>query len=58
MKYGIIDLKTNSDPRGALTSVEELFDIPIDIKRIFYIFESSAFSGNHYIIFYRSSQVK
>jgi dTDP-4-dehydrorhamnose 3,5-epimerase-like enzyme len=47
MKYGIIDLKTNSDPRGALTSVEELFDIPIDIKRIFYMHHVTEDRGGH-----------
>lgn len=47
MTYGIIDLKTNSDPRGALTSVEELFDIPIDIKRIFYMHHVTEDRGGH-----------
>lgn len=47
MKYDIIDLKTNKDPRGCLTSVEELQDVPIDIKRIFYMHHVTEDRGGH-----------
>ena len=47
MKYDIIDLKTNKDPRGCLTSVEELLDVPIDIKRIFYMHHVTEDRGGH-----------
>lgn len=47
MKYAIIDLKTTSDPRGALTSIEEILDIPIDIKRIFYMHHVTEDRGGH-----------
>ena len=47
MDYKIINLRTNSDLRGALTSVEELQDIPIDIKRIFYMHHVTENRGGH-----------
>ncbi len=47
MEYRIIDLRTNSDPRGALTSVEGKLDIPIDIKRIFYMHHVAEDRGGH-----------
>lgn len=42
-----IDLKSVKDPRGILTSVEESFDIPIDIKRIFYMHHVTEDRGGH-----------
>ncbi len=45
MNCKVINFKTSSDPRGALTSVEELQDIPIDIKRIFYMHHVSEDRG-------------
>ncbi len=47
MKYKVICLRTNSDIRGALTSVEGLQDIPIDIKRIFYMHHVTEDRGGH-----------
>lgn len=47
MKYKEIYFKTNEDSRGALTSVEELCDIPIDIKRIFYMHHVTEDRGGH-----------
>lgn len=41
------DFKSNKDPRGILTSVEELYDIPIDIKRIFYMHHVTENRGGH-----------
>ncbi len=42
-----IELKSVKDPRGILTSVEESFDIPIDIKRIFYMHHVTEDRGGH-----------
>lgn len=42
-----IDFKTVSDERGKLTSVESILDVPIDIKRIFYMHEVVAERGGH-----------
>lgn len=42
-----LDFKSNKDPRGILTSVEELYDIPIDIKRIFYMHHVTENRGGH-----------
>lgn len=47
MNCKIIDLRTNADPRGYLTSVEEIQDIPIDIKRIFYMHHVTEDRGGH-----------
>lgn len=47
MNYKEIKLKTNSDTRGALTSIEEIQDIPIDIKRIFYMHHVTEDRGGH-----------
>lgn len=47
MEYKIINLRTNSDPRGALTSIEEIQDIPIEIKRIFYMHQVVEDRGGH-----------
>lgn len=43
-----IKFKSNYDPRGCLTSVEgEGQDIPIDIRRIFYMHHVTADRGGH-----------
>ena len=42
-----INLKSVKDPRGILTSVEESFDIPIEIKRIFYMHHVTEDRGGH-----------
>jgi hypothetical protein len=42
-----IALRTNGDERGYLTSVEELLDIPIRIKRIFYMHHVTNDRGGH-----------
>jgi dTDP-4-dehydrorhamnose 3,5-epimerase-like enzyme len=47
MNYKLIDFKTNSDPRGSLTSIEELQDIPMDVKRIFYMHHVTDDRGGH-----------
>ncbi len=47
MNYDILLLKTNKDPRGALTSIEELIDIPIEINRIFYMHHVEENRGGH-----------
>lgn len=47
MKYKILSFKTSTDPRGCLTSIEELGDIPIDIKRIFYMHHVNDDRGGH-----------
>lgn len=47
MKSYWIDLKTVSDLRGALTSVEEVQDIPFEIKRIFYMHHVTEDRGGH-----------
>ena len=43
----IISLKSIKDTRGYLTSIEEIRDIPIEIKRVFYMTEISASRGGH-----------
>lgn len=47
MESFFINLKTNSDTRGALTSIEEQQDIPIDIKRVFYMHHVTEDRGGH-----------
>lgn len=47
MKSQIIDFHTTCDPRGMLTSIEEAFDIPIEIKRIFYMHHVVDDRGGH-----------
>jgi dTDP-4-dehydrorhamnose 3,5-epimerase-like enzyme len=43
----IIDLPSVFDPRGVLTSVEALKNIPIEIKRIFYMHHITKDRGGH-----------
>lgn len=35
----IIDLRKISDPRGNLTPIESKYDVPFDIKRIYYLYD-------------------
>jgi dTDP-4-dehydrorhamnose 3,5-epimerase-like enzyme len=43
----IINLPSNIDERGVLTSIESQMDIPIDIKRIFYMHDIKNDRGGH-----------
>lgn len=43
----MIDLHTAYDTRGMLTSIEEILDIPIEIKRIFYMHHVAEDRGGH-----------
>lgn len=43
----IIDLHTICDSRGMLTSVEETLNVPIEIKRIFYMHHVAENRGGH-----------
>jgi len=43
----VIDLPSNVDSRGVLTSIESGIDIPFSIKRIFYMHHISADRGGH-----------
>jgi dTDP-4-dehydrorhamnose 3,5-epimerase-like enzyme len=47
--YNIIQLKTIGDERGSLISLESNHNIPFDIKRVYYIFntQSEVKRGNH-----------
>ena len=47
MKSYLFDIKTVEDPRGCLSSLEGEMDIPIDIKRIFYMHHVTADRGGH-----------
>lgn len=47
MDCHIIDLNTISDPRGSLTAIEGVQDIPFEIKRIFYMHHISSDRGGH-----------
>lgn len=40
MNYKIIDFNVKGDERGSLVAIEENKDIPFDIKRIYYIFDT------------------
>ena len=42
-----IDFHTLNDERGALTAIEELKSIPIEIKRIFYMHQVNSDRGGH-----------
>lgn len=46
-KHYIFSFKTIGDSRGALTSIEELKDIPIEIKRVFYMHRVCSDRGGH-----------
>lgn len=38
--YRIIDFNTFGDERGSLIALESTYDIPFDIKRVYYIFDT------------------
>ena len=43
----LIDLPSNGDDRGVLTSVEAINDIPIEIRRVFYMHHMVQDRGGH-----------
>ncbi len=43
----LIELNTNVDARGSLTSIEEKLDVPFDIKRCYIVHHVSAERGGH-----------
>lgn len=50
MDYKIIDFKIRGDERGSLVAIEGNKDIPFDIKRVFYIFDTqgqNVIRGDH-----------
>ena len=47
MNWNIIDVKSVMDFRGYLSSIEEEFDIPFKIKRIFYMHHITEDRGGH-----------
>lgn len=48
MNFKLLHFRTNSDARGSLTSIEgDHFDIPICIKRIFYMHHVTSDRGGH-----------
>jgi len=47
MKSFLFDIKTVEDTRGCLSSLEGEMDIPIDIKRIFYMHHVTTNRGGH-----------
>ena len=40
MNYKLINMKVFGDERGKLVSLEENKNIPFDIKRVYYIFDT------------------
>lgn len=40
MNYKILNFKTKSDDRGSLIALENLKEIPFEIKRIYYIYDT------------------
>jgi len=49
MAYRLVDFKTNGDTRGSLIALEENYNIPFAIKRVYYIFDTkeSVIRGYH-----------
>ena len=41
MNYGIIDFKSHGDERGSLIALEKLHNVPFEIKRVYYIFNTT-----------------
>ncbi len=39
-KYKLVDFKTLGDDRGSLIAIEEGYNAPFDIKRVYYIFDT------------------
>ena len=46
-KIRLLKLNRNSDNRGSLTSIEGINDIPIEIKRVFYLTDITKDRGGH-----------
>jgi dTDP-4-dehydrorhamnose 3,5-epimerase-like enzyme len=46
----IIDIPSHKDSRGILSSIEQLKDIPFNIKRVFYIHHINGDRGGHAVI--------
>ena len=40
MNYEIINFQTHGDERGCLIALEKLHNVPFDIKRVYYIFDT------------------
>ncbi|MEA2047511.1 MAG: FdtA/QdtA family cupin domain-containing protein [Campylobacterota bacterium] len=40
MGYKLVNFKTLGDDRGSLIALEENYNIPFDIKRVYYIFDT------------------
>ena len=40
MNYKLLDMKIHGDNRGKLVALEGNIDIPFDIKRVYYIFDT------------------
>mgnify|MGYP000101028048 FL=1 len=40
MNYKIVNMKVHGDARGKLVSIEANKDIPFEIKRVYYIFDT------------------
>jgi len=40
MLFEIIDFKINGDERGSLIAIENNYNVPFDIKRVYYIFDT------------------
>ena len=40
MNYKLIDLKINGDKRGKLVALESGIDLPFEIKRVYYMFDT------------------
>ena len=38
--YKVVDFKTLGDDRGSLIAIEEGYNAPFDIKRVYYIFDT------------------
>lgn len=41
MNYQLLDLKVHGDERGKLVALESLGNVPFEIKRVYYIFDTS-----------------
>ena len=40
MNYKLIDMPVHGDKRGKLVAIENLKDIPFEIKRVYYMFDT------------------
>ena len=48
--YKLIDFKTLGDDRGSLIAIEEGYNAPFDIKRVYYIFDTKIGIGTSFYI--------